>query len=517
MQTPNGLAVHGTNRRIYVTSRDNDMLYMLDPGTFAVLGQAAVGDLPWGVAVDWAANRVYVANFGSANVMVFDSNTLAKLATIDMGPGAQPTFVEILPAAHRVFVANNGADTIAVINSDTLTVEKFVKPGDVGAWGLAVNPNLNQAYVTFRGSGTLVTLEATFGWDPRPGATFQPCGSSPDAAPFGLAFNQNTDKLYLACAPAGGVNTAVVYHTTPYELLEVTRNLIGWGGSNGGGVAVDLGSGNAFFSNSASDSLSVVGYPSNQVIGEEPVGDDPFAVAVDIVGRRVIVGNRGGNSLTILTNPSLPAAFAVNGVSVNTQNGKVYVTSRDNNLLLRLKGNGAADLETFTIVGRRPWGVAVNPNTDRVFVANFDDGNVQMFDGTTMASFGAVRVGDQPTFVEVDAAANRVFTVSNAENKLFVINGALNAVETTQPTGGDGAFGLAINTKLNRAYVGHRRSGDIATMDGANGWQSIESQRINACGAGREPYALAFNPTNDRLYVACATSEQRRHGGHLSR
>ena len=507
MQTPNGLAVHGTNRRIYVTSRDNDTLYMLDPGTFAVLGQAAVGDLPWGVAVDWATNRVYVANFGSANVMVFDSNTLARLATIDMGPGAQPTFVEILPAAHRVFVANNGADTIAVINSDTLTVEKFVKPGDVGAWGLAVNPNLNQAYVTFRGSGTLVTLEATFGWDPRPGATFRPCGSSPDAAPFGLAFNQNTDRLYLACAPAGGVNTAVVYNATPYELQEVKRNLIGWGGSNGGGVAVGLGSGSAFFTNSASDSISVVGYPSDQVIGEEPVGDDPFAVAVDIVGRRVIVGNRGGNSLTILSDPYLPAAFAINGVAVNTQNGKVYVTSRDNNLLLRLKGNGAADLETFTIVGRRPWGVAVNPNTDRVFVANFDDGNVQMFDGTTMASFGAVRVGDQPTFVEVDAAANRVFTVSNAENTLFVINGALNAVETSQPTGGDGAFGLAVNTKLNRAYVSHRRSGDIATMDGANGWKSIESQRINACGAGREPYALAFNPTNDRLYVACATND----------
>ena len=75
-----------------------------------------------------------------------------------------------------------------------MTVEKFVKPGDVGAWGLAVNPNLNQVYVTFRGSGTLVTLEATFGWDPRPGATFQPCGSSPDAAPFGLAFNQNTGQ-----------------------------------------------------------------------------------------------------------------------------------------------------------------------------------------------------------------------------------------------------------------------------------------------------------------------------------
>ena len=506
MQTPNGLAVHGINRRIYVTSRDNDMLYMLDPSTFAVLGQTAVGDLPWGVAVDWAANRVYVANFGSANVMVFDSNTLARLATIDMGQDAQPTFVEILPGAHRVFVANHRSDTVAVINSDTNTVEKFVKPGDSGAWGLAVNPNLNQVYVTFRTSATLVTLDAAHGWEPRPGATFQPCGSYP-ASPYGVAFNQNINKLYLACAPAGGVNTAVVYHTMADGLLEVKRNLIGWGGSNGGGVAVGLGSGSAFFTNSASDTVSIVSYPSNEVTDTEPTGDDPFAVAVDIVGRRVIVGNRVGNSLTVFTDPYLPAAYKVNGVAVNTQNGKVYATSRDNNLLLRLKGNGATDLETFTIVGRRPWGLAVNPRTDRIFVANFDDGAVQMLDGTTMANLGTVAVGGEPTFVEVDEAANHVFTVSHADNKLVVINGASNAIEKAQPTGGSGAFGLAVNTKLNLAYVGHRGSGDIATMNGNNDWRPIESQRISACGAGRTPYAMSFNPANDRLYVACATND----------
>ena len=309
MQTPNGLAVHGTNRRIYLTSRDNDTLYMLNPSTFAVLGQVAVGDLPWGVAVDTIANRVYVANFGSANVMVFDSNTLEPLATIEMDHDAQPTFVAILPGVQRVFVANNRSDSIAVIDSATNTVEKFVKPGDAGAWGLAVNPNLNQVYVTFRTSGTLVTLDGALDWEPQPGATFQPCGGYP-AAPFGAAFNQTTDKLYLACAPAGDVDTAVVYDTAAGGLLEVTRTLIGGGGSNGGGVAVSRGSGSAFFTNSASDTVSIMSYPSFLVSNTEPTGDDPFAVAVDVVGSRVIVGNRAGNSLTVFADPYLPGAFS---------------------------------------------------------------------------------------------------------------------------------------------------------------------------------------------------------------
>lgn len=506
MQTPNGLAVHGVTRHIYVTSRDNGMLFMLDPSTYGVLRQASVGSLPWGVAVDHTTNRVWVASFGSGAINVLDAHTLAPLATIPMSQGAQPTVVGILPDAQRVFVANHGTNTIAVINSATYLVEKIITPGDTGAWGLAVNPNLNRVYVTFRESATLVTLDALYGWEPRPGATFQPCGGYP-AAPYGVAFNPNTNKLYLACAPAGSVNTAVIYYTANTGLIELRRAAIASGGPNGGGVAVNLASGYAFFTNSVADTVSIIGHPSNQVIGQEPVGRDPFAVAVDFVGGRVIVGNRGSNNLTIFADPYLPAAYKVNGVAVNQLNGKVFATSRENGLLLRLKGNGATDLEGFVIVGRQPWGLAVNPATDRVYVADFADGDVRVVQASTLTALGAIPVGGEPTFVEVNAATNRVFTVSHANNKLVVINAATNTVETAQATGGDGAFGLAINIGLNRAYVGHRTSGDIVTMNGANGWQPIASQRINACGAGRSPYALAFNPANSRLFVACATGD----------
>lgn len=505
MQIPNGLAVHGVTRHIYVTSRNNGMLYMLDPRTYAVLHQASVGSLPWGVAVDHTLNRVWVASFGSGAVNVLAADTLAPLATIPMSPGAQPTFVGILPNLQRVFVANHGTNTIAVINSDNYHVEKIITPGDTGAWGLAVNPNLNRVYVTFRESATLVTLDAAYGWEPRPGATFQPCGGYP-ASPYGLAFNQGTNKLYLACAPAGSVNTAVIYYATNTGLLELRRQAIGAGGPNGGGVAVNPASDYAFFANSVANTVSIIGHPSNQVVGEEPTGRDPFAVAVDSVGGRVIVGNRASNDLTVFADPYLPAAYKVNGVAVNQADGKVFVTSRENGLLLRLKGNGAADLESFVIVGRLPWGVAVNPMNGRVYVADFAEGDMRVIQGDTLATLAAIPVGGQPTFVEVNPATNRIFTVSHAENKLVVINGATNAVETARATGGDGAFGLALNLALNRAYVSHRNSHDIVTLDGANGWQPIAGQRIDACGADRAPYALAFNPLNSRLYVACATN-----------
>ncbi len=506
LQAPNGLAVHGTNRRIYITSRNNGMLYMLDPVSLSVIGQAAVGSLPYGVAEDYALNRVWVANFGSGTVSVLDATTLSTVATISMGAGSEPTAIGYLRAYQRVFVANHHTNTIAVINAVTNTVEKFVTVLDKGAWGLAVNDRLNRVYVSFRETATLVTLDAGSNWEPLTGQTIQPCGGQP-AAPYGLAFDSGPMKLFVACAPAGSVNTAVVYQAGSGGLVELKRVGLPSGGPNGGLVAVNGASNNAFFANSSSNSVTILGHPSNLAIGTEAVGRDPGPVAVDPVGGRVIIGNRGDNTLTILNDPYLPMAYEVNGVAVNQADGKVYITSRENNLVLRLKGKGSTALDGASIVGNRPWGVAVNPTADRLYVADFADGDVRVLQASSLTPLAAIAVGGEPTFVEVNAATNRVFTVNHAQNRLVVINGASNTIEASRPTGGAGAFGLALNPALNRAYVSHRSSGDIVTMDGANGWQSIESQRINACGADRSPYALAFNAVNSRLYVACATGD----------
>ena len=49
--SPNGLAIAPLTQRLYVTSRNSNQVLMLDAQTGAVLKQASVGSLPWGVAV----------------------------------------------------------------------------------------------------------------------------------------------------------------------------------------------------------------------------------------------------------------------------------------------------------------------------------------------------------------------------------------------------------------------------------------------------------------------------------
>ena len=64
---PNGLATDPLRQRLYVSSRDNDRLYVLETTGLGVLASLPVGSQPFGVAVNSTTNRIYVANYGSGD------------------------------------------------------------------------------------------------------------------------------------------------------------------------------------------------------------------------------------------------------------------------------------------------------------------------------------------------------------------------------------------------------------------------------------------------------------------
>ena len=70
----------------------------------------------------------------------------------------------------------------------------------------------------------------------------------------------------------------------------------------------------------------------------------------------------------------------------------------------------AADKRLHTIGGvREPQGVTYAPSSNRIFVANGDDGTVRVFDGTTYGPISAVDFGSDADDTRYDAATSRVY------------------------------------------------------------------------------------------------------------
>ncbi len=299
---PKAVAVHPVTHRIYVTSRANNRVYRLDGGTMIGEGFATVGAEPWGIDVNPQTNKVYVANFASGSISVFDAATLAPIRTISVG--GRPTFVRVNPNTNRIYAALYGANALAVINGVTDAVEAEVYAGGVGVWGLAVNTNLNRVYLSTRDSGTITTLDGAAPYTLLESQTRSACNAT-GSSPYSLDFNPTNNRLYVACSPNNNVNTAVVYKASAAGLSVMASVPIGIGGADGGGgVAVNPNTGHVWFTNSASNSVSVIGV-NNTVLATFSTGQNPFGADVDPGTGAVYVVNRDSNTISVNTDSAM--------------------------------------------------------------------------------------------------------------------------------------------------------------------------------------------------------------------
>ncbi len=147
--------------------------------------------------------------------------------------------------------------------------------------------------------------------------------------------------------------------------------------------------------------------------------------------------------------------------------------------------------------GTYPVHIAVNPATNRIYVANEGSDDVTVIDGATNAVLATVPVGDMPRRLAVNPATNKVYVANWLGNSVSVIDGATNAVTATIPIAAP--RDLAINASANRVYVldaNHK----LVVIDGAT------DAILANVSTGTTPSAIVVNPATNRIYVANASS-----------
>ena len=88
--------------------------------------------------------------------------------------------------------------------------------------------------------------------------------------------------------------------------------------------------------------------------------------------------------------------------------------------------SASADWVTTTVaVGTYPWPLAVNPVTNKIYVANFSTNNVTVIDGATNGTT-PVAVGTNPQAVAVNPVTNKIYVANRDNGSVTVIDGATN-------------------------------------------------------------------------------------------
>jgi YVTN family beta-propeller protein len=151
----------------------------------------------------------------------------------------------------------------------------------------------------------------------------------------------------------------------------------------------------------------------------------------------------------------------------------------------------AAHAAPFSIVvGDAPQATAVNPVTNKIYVANQLGNSVTVIDGATNATI-PVTVGTNPCAVAVNPVTNNVYVANLGSGNVTVIDGATNTVTATVIVGTN-PCALAVNPVTNKAYVASGGSANVTVID-----EQLE-QHI--------PLTVAITPlTGDRTSSATPT------------
>lgn len=309
----------------------------------ALLATVAVGSLPQGINLNPTTNKIYVGNNGNKNgcdYAVFSNATSTTMTVID-GVTNTPTSVTvgdspIYPVANtslnRIYVANSGTGSVTVLNGAN-----------------------NQVIATTTGLG----------------AVHQP------------AVDTTTDEVWVNDSSG---NRAIVINGTTNAVL----GFVATGQRGPHGLAIHAGRNRVYTTNVEDKTVTEINSAALLKVRDiGPFSADALGIAVNMVTDKIYVGTAIGQKIVIID--AVTGAFSelnigrhVLEIAVDETRNRIYATSQTMPYSVAVI-NGATDtLLGFHPVGTCPWGVAINPTTNRLYVGNQGENTVTVLDASQL-------------------------------------------------------------------------------------------------------------------------------------
>jgi YVTN family beta-propeller protein len=178
-------------------------------------------------------------------------------------------------------------------------------------------------------------------------------------------------------------------------------------------------------------------------------------------------------------------------IAINHQTNQIYVANQNSDTVTVIDGYNT-NLTTTIAVGDHPQAIAINPNTNKIYVANIFSHDVTVIDGNTLNTT-TVAVGREPIALAINPKTNQIYVTSGKSNNVTMIDGKTLNTTTIAVEDISSENAIAINPNTNQIYVGH---GDVVTV--------IDGNTLNTSTVmvGNSPSAIAINPKTNQIYVA---------------
>jgi YVTN family beta-propeller protein len=483
---PDDMSVNENTNMIYViihpSSQNDPSIKVIDCTKYDRFEENITEKGASKLAIDPKTNMIYVANTGSNTVSVIQDDAsndflvfLKRLLPIyktnlhnvkSIPVGIQPNAIAIDRATNKIYVANTNSNSVSVIDGDSSN-PNVVKSIPVGIQpnAIAINPTTNKIYVANTGSNTVSVIDGKMDYAIIKNITV-------GKAPFAISIDEKTKKVYVA--------------------------------------------------NRDSNTLSLIdGYSkTNNVLYTIPVGKAPIDIAIDDIATYnnpkndksyIYVANADSETVSMIdgkTNNvirSIPLEFIPRSIAVDRQSDMLYINSLDLTAggILEVRDNSVPEHPKYVQVGNDPQHLAINPTTNKIYVANTGSDSVSVIDGKTKNVTNVIEVkGKQPSGIAINPTTNKIYVANTGSDSVSVIkDDSGNLDNITNLKVGKKPNAIAINPTTNKIYVANTGSDSVSVIKDDSGNIAIRNVLV-----GKNLSNLAVNPTTNKIYVANTNS-----------
>ena len=163
---PSGITFDSKRQKIYVVTRDNRSLYVIDAKTQKIEKQFGLDGEAYMSVLSNDAKELYISCWGCDHVLVFDLNMQAWKTPIKVGDN--PNEMLVSPNGQQLYVCNANDNTVSVIN---LKTKKVIETLDVALYpnspsgsttnGLAMDPIKKSLYIANADNNCLAVFDVS--------------------------------------------------------------------------------------------------------------------------------------------------------------------------------------------------------------------------------------------------------------------------------------------------------------------------------------------------------------------
>lgn len=265
------------------------------------------------------------------------------------------------------------------------------------------------------------------------------------AGPEALAIHKKTGRVYVANSASGTVSVIDGQNNS----VTATVN----GGPHPYVLAVNENTNKIYVTNSFSDILMVIDGDTGSTTPLKVGSAD--SILVDAEANRIFLTGYEDPNLRIIngatyTVEKLPLGMHIWGAAFDKLTGNFYAsqTTSSNIVALNLASHEKVAIKTGSI----PCAIAANPQSHRLYIANYDDDSVTVVDDIHQTPVAKIKVGRHPQAIAIDAEANRIYVANTHSDTVTVIDGKNNSVIATLNAGRH-PFGAALSPDGTKLYV----------------------------------------------------------------